>query len=184
MNCESVKAGIVFEFESASPEQTEFLGLKLGCLLRYGDVVCLHGELGAGKTVLIRGLTRGFLGESPCIVVTSPTYVLQHVYRQAESVVHHIDAYRMEGGGAEFEASGLGECFKDERAIVCIEWPERVVESIPENSLHLHLAHKGPLKRCITLISSNQRSNEIYSHLDEMVNGRIRNVGYGKDAIP
>lgn len=138
------------EIISRSPLETEELGKRVGDSLHAGAVVCLHGELGAGKTVFIRGLTRGYL-KAPDVAVTSPTYVLQHIYRNETAIVYHLDTYRIEGGGDEFQASGLDECIRAGDGVVCIEWPERVADALPESRAEIYLAHLSPTERHIRI---------------------------------
>jgi tRNA threonylcarbamoyladenosine biosynthesis protein TsaE len=151
--------------ESKSAGETEALGIRLACALTGGTVVTLAGELGAGKTVLVRGIACG-LNMPPGVVVTSPTYVLQHIYRGGRLTLYHIDAYRMVGGAGEFEASGLDECLNDERGIVCVEWPERLPGvKWPEDHVAVQIDHADPTKRKITITSNGPRSEEILKQL-------------------
>ena len=83
------------ELASDSHERTKALGALLGQLLREGDLICLCGDLGAGKTVFSRGIGAGW---GACIALTSPTYNLAHQHRRAdERVLYHIDLYRCDG---------------------------------------------------------------------------------------
>ena len=103
--------------ESASA--TEALGRRLGVALRPGDVVALDGDLGAGKTVLVRGLAAG-VGADPA-AVRSPTFVLHHVHRGGRVVLHHLDCYRL-GPGADLDALDLDGMA--EEGAVAVEWAE------------------------------------------------------------
>src|SRR5947199_3564207 len=94
------------QFETSTPAETESLGERLGRALEGGVFVALSGELGAGKTVFVRGVLRG-LNAPAGAAVTSPTYVLQHIYRGGRLTLYHIDAYRIAGAGGEFEDSAL-----------------------------------------------------------------------------
>src|SRR5437879_3655150 len=100
-----------FTAETSSAAQTEALGAALGRALRGRELIVLSGELGAGKTVFVRGVARG-LNMPPGVRVCSPTYVLQHEYTGGRLTLYHIDAYRL-GGAADFENSGLRECLDD-----------------------------------------------------------------------
>src|SRR5512144_74125 len=81
------------EFFSRSPEQTRRLGMRLGTLLQAGDLVCLQGDLGAGKTTLVQGLAQGW---GALDGVSSPTFVLVNSYRRPDSrPLFHFDAYRI-----------------------------------------------------------------------------------------
>lgn len=157
-----LRAGFVLETTAAA--ETEALGAAAGACLPPGLTLALRGELGAGKTVFVRGLARGWLG-TPAEAVTSPTYVLQHVYRGERGAIYHIDAYRMRGGGAEFEASGLGECLADGAGVVCLEWPERAEDVLPVDRLDLEFEHVAESTRAIHIHATGPRSAEVVQAL-------------------
>lgn len=139
--------------ETHSPKETEALAARLAEVLRGGMLISLSGELGAGKTCFVRGLARG-LGVPKDVMITSPTYVLQHIYRGGRLTVYHIDAYRLRGGADEFEASGLEECLRDQQGIVCMEWPECVgVDALSSERLEIAIAHIDPDTRRLTFTS-------------------------------
>ena len=123
------------EFLSHSPEQTQRLGVRLGELLQPGHLLCLAGDLGAGKTTLAQGIARGWGALDP---VTSPTFVLINEYRRADDqVLYHVDAFRLSG---EDEAEGLGlEDIFDGHGPVMIEWPEKIEGLLPEERLWVRL---------------------------------------------
>lgn len=104
--------------ESGSPEQTEQAAAKVAAALEPGDVVFVQGELGAGKTVFVRGACRG-LGVTGR--VTSPTYTVGNSYRGAAGAVSHLDLYRSHGLTVE-EWADLEPYF--EGAVCFVEWPE------------------------------------------------------------
>jgi tRNA threonylcarbamoyladenosine biosynthesis protein TsaE len=136
-------------FESSSPAATEALGKQLGGVLPRGAAVTLSGELGAGKTVFVRGLARGWGVTGP---ITSPSYVLEHVYRGERGTLYHLDAYRLAGGLAEFEASGLHEALADAAALVCVEWHELLGEvQWPPERIDIQFEHLAPDLRRLTL---------------------------------
>ncbi len=105
---------------------TLVLGAELAAALRPGSVVLLRGDLGAGKTTLVRGLLRAMGHTGP---VRSPTYALVESYRLGGCDLHHFDLYRM-GDPEELEAIGLRDYF-DGEAICLIEWPERAGAMLP-----------------------------------------------------
>jgi tRNA threonylcarbamoyladenosine biosynthesis protein TsaE len=144
--------------ETHSAAETEALGFKLGRVLSGGSVITLAGELGAGKTVFVRGVARGL--EMPKgVVVTSPTYVLQHIYRGGRLTLYHIDAYRMVGGAGEFEASGLDDCLMDEKGVVCLEWPERLADMRwNQERLEVQIEHADPQTRKLSISASGARA--------------------------
>jgi tRNA threonylcarbamoyladenosine biosynthesis protein TsaE len=102
-----------------SASQTQAVGELLGKALEAGDVVCLTGDLGAGKTVFVRGVCAGAGGDAGA--VRSPTFVLEHVYDGGRMPLHHIDCYRL-GPGANLDVIDLDTSLADGAAI--IEWGE------------------------------------------------------------
>lgn len=114
-----------------SPEETARIGMMLGALLKAGDIVCLQGELGAGKTCFAKGVARGMGIESP---VTSPTFTLVNEYH-GELTLYHLDVYRLNG---PFEMDDLGyEEFFYGEGVTLVEWAERVREVLPEERLEV-----------------------------------------------
>ena len=105
--------------ESSSPEQTEALGADLVRALRAGDVVLLFGEMGAGKTTLVRGALRALGHAGP---VTSPTYTLARHYETSGVAVSHLDLHRL--GDLEDEDPGFLADHVHAGAIAFVEWPE------------------------------------------------------------
>ena len=108
-----------------SQRETEAVGQALATRLRVGDVVLIEGELGAGKTTLVRGMVQG-LGADPS-VVTSPTFTLLHEYRGGRVPLYHADLYRLEP--ADVEDLGLEETLRD--GALVIEWPDRYTHRGP-----------------------------------------------------
>lgn len=117
---------------SHSSEETHAIGFRLGKTLPKGSVLCFYGDLGAGKTTLIRGIVEGINGVS---AVRSPTFTYVNLYGN----VHHYDLYRLEDEEA-FLARGLDEPFGTD-AICLIEWPERIASLLPANALTVRIAH-------------------------------------------
>jgi tRNA threonylcarbamoyladenosine biosynthesis protein TsaE len=146
------------DFVSSSVTQTERLGIRLGELLEPRDVVCLSGELGAGKTALARGIGRGW--GSP-IRATSPTFVLVNEYPRPHdgNVLYHIDCYRLERA-VDIMTVGLEDIF-DSNAAIMIEWPEHIVEMLPEDRLWIALAYDSPTRRRMRFNASGLRSTDL-----------------------
>jgi tRNA threonylcarbamoyladenosine biosynthesis protein TsaE len=134
------------DFISHSAEQTRRMGARLGQLFVGGEVLCLIGDLGTGKTCLVQGIARG-LGIAD--QVTSPTFTLVNEYLGAQPVLYHIDLYRIgdvEGAftfGLDDYLYGNGVC--------AIEWAERVQEIWPDEYLLIRLRHIDDTKRGLTL---------------------------------
>ena len=110
----------VLEILSTSEPETEAAGERIAASLESGDVLLLHGQLGAGKTAFVRGLARG-LGAPPDDV-SSPTFTLIQEYRGGRLPLFHVDLYRL--ASAEVDDLGLDELISG-RAVVAIEWAER-----------------------------------------------------------
>ena len=146
------------ELTSRSPEETERLGLLLAGLLRGGELICLVGELGAGKTVFVRGLAAG-LGCAPG-EVASPTYVLERVYAGRELDLRHLDAYRL-SGAEEFEASDLGAALGDGSAVTAVEWADRVDDALPAERLTLTFEPAADDERRIRASAAGARHREL-----------------------
>src|SRR5512146_3538247 len=108
--------------------------MRLGGVLDPGDLVCLQGELGAGKTTLVQGMAQGWGSLDP---VSSPTFVLVNEYRRPDGTrLFHMDAYRLESGA---EAAELDLDWMLSEGALVIEWPERVQAILPEDALRVGL---------------------------------------------
>ncbi len=100
--------------------ETLALGERIGTRVEPGDLILLSGELGAGKTVLVRGIAAG-MGIDPTLV-RSPTFVLHHIYRAGAKVLHHIDLYRL-GPDADIRLLDIDEMLES-GGVVVVEWGE------------------------------------------------------------
>ncbi|MGE3905901.1 MAG: tRNA (adenosine(37)-N6)-threonylcarbamoyltransferase complex ATPase subunit type 1 TsaE [Reyranellaceae bacterium] len=127
------------ENEAAS----EALGAALAPLLRRGDVVCLQGDLGAGKTTLARGLLRALAGD-PGMDVPSPTFTLVEVYEFPALSVWHFDLYRLKQPEDAWEL-GLEQALGEAASV--IEWPERLGALLPAQRLEVRLSTDGAGRR-------------------------------------
>lgn len=141
-----------FAFRSGSPDETKRLGGLLGKAATPGSVIALTGELGAGKTVLVKGAAEA-LGVDPR-QVTSPTFVLVNEYR-GPMPIYHFDAYRLQGA-ADLIAIGCEEMFFGE-GVSLIEWADRVAECLPDERLDVALQHAGETTRDIRLCARGNR---------------------------
>jgi tRNA threonylcarbamoyladenosine biosynthesis protein TsaE len=115
---------------------TEAAGARLASELRGGMVIAISGELGAGKTTLVRGCLRALGWTAP---VKSPTYMLVEHYPLSSLYFYHFDFYRF-ADPSEWETAGLAECFRDDSVCV-VEWPERVAPLLPPPDLMVTLSH-------------------------------------------
>jgi tRNA threonylcarbamoyladenosine biosynthesis protein TsaE len=140
------------EFVTTDFKQTQKLGELLSRELRGGEVVCLSGDLGAGKTTFTQGLLKGLGAKGP---YTSPTFVIMKKYGEH---IFHIDAYRV--GADDILNLGWKEIIADKNNIVIIEWAERVSDIIPKDSLWVNFEWKGEKERKIMFNNSpNKRLN-------------------------
>jgi tRNA threonylcarbamoyladenosine biosynthesis protein TsaE len=132
--------------------ETMNIGLRLSEVLLPGSVLLLTGDLGAGKTTLVRGLAKG-LGIKE--VVQSPTFNIMKVYLKAEKPLIHIDAYRLADINDDI---GLDEYIGYESGITVIEWPDYIKNLIPDNAISISIKHKGNDVREITINSEEELS--------------------------
>lgn len=135
--------------ETTSAQETEAWAARLASTLKGGDILALEGDLGAGKTTLVRGLARG-LGIDPG-KVSSPTFALMNEYDGDGLTLVHIDAYRME---SPEELAGLGwdRIVGDASVVIAVEWPSKVEGALPpERTTTIALEHLGEGLRSITL---------------------------------
>jgi tRNA threonylcarbamoyladenosine biosynthesis protein TsaE len=124
-----------FEVVTENPDQTLRLGSLLGEILLPGFFVALVGSLGAGKTLLAKGLARG-LGVEDVREVTSPSFVLVNEYR-GRFPVYHLDLYRLDSY-AEVEGIGWDELVSGP-GVTLVEWADKVGEDLPEERIEVHL---------------------------------------------
>lgn len=132
-----------------NPEDTMELGKKIGAGLKKGDVVCVFGELGAGKTCLIKGIALG-LGISESEYVRSPTFTILLTY-QGNLPLHHFDFYRLSDTG-EIEELGLSEYFLGD-GVCAVEWPERLGPLLPENRIDILIEEISESDRKISIFT-------------------------------
>ena len=137
------------EYISQSSEETEKLGEALGKKLKKGQVVSLRGSLGAGKTVLAKGIAKA-LGIKEAIV--SPTFTIVQEY-DGDKKLYHLDLYRLSGDD-EFESMG-GEEFLYSDGITLIEWSEKIEDMLPDDTLFVNITINKDLSRTIELKGGN-----------------------------
>lgn len=140
------------EFVSGSPAQTMRIGERLGRLLHGGEVICLEGQLGAGKTCLAQGIGRGWGATDD---LTSPTFTLIHELRRERdrAKLYHVDLYRIE---TEREAWLLGLIdLMDASASMLIEWPERAPSLLPPDRLWIKLEFVDDTRRRLTFTATD-----------------------------
>ena len=130
---------------TTSSNQTEQLGEVIGAWLQPGDVVLLHGDLGAGTTTLSKGIAR-VLGVQD--TVSSPSFALVNEYALPGLAIYHLDLYRLDDE-ADLESIGFTELTTSERGIAIIEWPERAGGLLPEHYLLIEMAYAGEGRRTL-----------------------------------
>ena len=133
-----------------SAEETMNLGQKFVALAKPGSTFCLTGDLGAGKTTLVRGIARTLNIKS---VVQSPTFNIMKVYFDGDRPLIHIDAYRLADVNTDI---GLDEYIGYETGITVIEWPEFIKDLIPENAIEVNIRHAEGDTRNITIKSDDK----------------------------
>lgn len=146
------------DFVSTSVAQTERLGIRLGELLEPRDVVCLSGELGAGKTALARGVGRGW---GTPLRVTSPTYIMINEYPRPRDggILYHVDCYRLESA-ADIATVGLEDILDGEAAVI-IEWPEHIIDLLPADRLWITLSYDSPTRRRLRMSATGPRAGDL-----------------------
>jgi tRNA threonylcarbamoyladenosine biosynthesis protein TsaE len=127
-------------FTSHSPEETIALGQQLAKQLRPGTIVLLRGDLGAGKTTLVKGIAQAF-NAANAEEVTSPTFTLIHEYRGPEVTLYHIDLYRIDTQ-RELDTLALDD-LRDPRSILLIEWGEKFERFRREKDAEIVSEHLG-----------------------------------------
>ena len=144
------------DLTSPSAEHTQKLGERLGTLARAGDLYFLQGELGAGKTCFVQGLSRG-LGIADDI--HSPTFILANEHRGGRLLLYHLDVYRVRGAD---EAIGIGlDDYLSDDAVCVIEWAEKIRSALPPEHLWITFRHAGENERTITFRATGARYVEL-----------------------
>jgi tRNA threonylcarbamoyladenosine biosynthesis protein TsaE len=138
------------EITTQSAEETIALGRTLAQLLAPPKIVLLRGDLGAGKTTLVKGIAEAFEA-AKAENVTSPTFTLVHEYRGPRADLFHIDLYRVDTL-RELETLGL-EDLRSDRSILLIEWGEKFPRLQKERDVEISLQQEGENKRRIRIVS-------------------------------
>jgi len=156
------------DFFSRGPEQTRRIGVRLGGALQVGDVICLQGDLGAGKTTFVQGIAQGW---GSLDSVSSPTFIIVNVYRRGdEARLFHMDAYRLD---STLEAEELDLDSMLAQGPLLIEWPERMDGLVPNERLWVSLEYINEEEREMKFKASGK-------HYDDLLEV-IRHAAYGGD---
>lgn len=143
-----------------SPAKTIHLGEKIGAVLSGGEVIALFGELGAGKTHLVRGIAIG--AGVPTDLITSPTFTLIQEYLGRVRIAH-VDLFRLEKM-EDLDGIGLREYFTHDR-VVLVEWAEKGMDALPVNHFSIRLDHAGRFRRVVTMEPRGPLGATLYRHI-------------------
>jgi tRNA threonylcarbamoyladenosine biosynthesis protein TsaE len=140
------------ESVSHSARATFDLGTRIGAQLSGGEILLLSGPLGAGKTMLVKGIAHALgIDEED---VTSPSFTLVNLH-QGRFLLYHIDLYRLDQGASAAHAVDLDEILTDENAVVIIEWAERLgLYPLPDNVWRISIAGDGDEPRKISIAAA------------------------------
>jgi tRNA threonylcarbamoyladenosine biosynthesis protein TsaE len=151
-----------WEIVTHSPAETVAIGKALAGYLNDGDVVLLHGDLGAGKTTLAKGIAAA-LGVSD--VVSSPSFTLVNEYDTGPAVavsrLYHLDLYRLHDEG-DLASIGFDDLVASTGGVVLVEWPERAVTVLPERFLLIEIETVGSDNRRLRFVPSPD--DEVWTH--------------------
>ncbi len=139
-----------YNFITHSPEETISFAEKIGRLLKAGDFIAYHGDLGAGKTTFTRGLAVGMgLPDE----VSSPTFAIVNEYHgRDKTTLYHFDMYRI-GSSEELETTGFYDYPLDE-SVFAVEWAENIEDAFPENVIQIKISRIDDDVRKITIITA------------------------------
>ena len=121
--------------ETWKPQETFELGRRMGERAQAGQIICLEGDLGVGKTVFTQGFAEGLGIREP---VNSPTFTILQQYEEGRLPLYHFDVYRI-GDVEEMEEIGYEDCFYGE-GVCLIEWPSRILEILPDRTTWVEIA--------------------------------------------
>lgn len=154
------------EVISRSADQTRRVGMRLGALLQPGDLICLVGDLGSGKTTLVQGIGAGW---GSLDQVSSPTFVILNVYRRpGDEQLYHLDAYRLAGAeeAAELDIEALLE-----GAPLLVEWADRIEKALPAECVRVHLKYMDEDQRDMLFEAIGVRSQTLLARLRKAIYG-------------
>lgn len=142
---------------SKSPQETIEYGRKFAQNLKGGGVIGLKGELGSGKTTFIKGIAEGLKVQE---TITSPTFVILKTYPakigQKKIELVHFDCYRLQSID-DAKSVGLEDYLGRQDIIMVIEWPEKIRQILPQQTIYINFKHQTPNKREISIKNINSR---------------------------
>src|ERR1051325_5531056 len=139
-------------FSTHSAEETTELGRRLAAELKPGSIVLLRGDLGAGKTTMVKGIAEGFQA-AKAEDVTSPTFTLIHEYRGPQVTLYHIDLYRIDTQ-RELDTLALDDLMTA-NSILLIEWGEKFERFARERDVEIAIEPRGDDQRSIAVLSAS-----------------------------
>lgn len=154
---------MIWEWTSDSPAATSRLARCLGGLLRGGEVLCLAGDLGAGKTLFTQGVAAGLevAGE-----VTSPTFALLNIYQSRLGEVYHFDLYRLEDASQLWDIDFYS--YVEGRGVALVEWPDAFWEEMPREHLRIELCRgEGEEQRRLRFLPHGERYETLCEELKQ-----------------
>ncbi len=154
---------MAIKFLSKSEKETLSFGISLGKKLKPGDIICLFGQLGSGKTVLTKGIARGLQTEDKNI--QSPTFTLMNVHPAKKIPLYHFDLYRIEKT-KEIESIGYEDFFYGQ-GISVVEWADKLGNLLPKKYLSIKIQHKSEDERLFTISPKGVRYKELLEVLNK-----------------
>ncbi len=144
---------LIKKFISKGPDETKDIGFQLGSILKRGDIVGLYGELGTGKTTMVKGIARAFGIDERDIVSASFTIIAEY---ESNPPFNHIDLYRIE---KDYEIAELGlRDYIGSDYVSVIEWADRAVKHLPEDIIKVHIKTLDEYKREIIIEGINEEN--------------------------
>jgi tRNA threonylcarbamoyladenosine biosynthesis protein TsaE len=154
------------EIISRSSNQTRRIGVRLGSLMELGDVICLVGDLGSGKTTLVQGIAAGWGSLDP---VSSPTFMIVNIYRRTDGQkIYHLDAYRLKDSSEAWE---LDITTMIEDGSLVIEWADKIELALPEDGLWISLFWSSENQRNLLISAKGDRYLSLMRALRKEVYG-------------
>ena len=154
------------EFISRSAGQTRRLGMRFGTLIKTGDVICLAGDLGSGKTTFVQGIASGWGSLDPA---SSPSFVLVNVYRGADAQrMYHLDAYRLE---TPAQASELDLDLMLETGPLVVEWADRIRAALPAEHLWVSMRWIDENQRDMVFTARGGRYLSLINSISKVIYG-------------
>ena len=147
------------EFIVNNIDETTSLGYKIGTLVNSGDIICLTGDLGTGKTHITKGIARGL---NITDIITSPTFTIVNEYNSGRLKLNHFDVYRVSDPDEVYAIGFDDYIFSD--AVSIIEWANYIEEILPKEYLHIHISkviNKEENYRKITITPYGEKYNYI-----------------------